>query len=271
LGCPDDEPLPPRFEVFKYDLDKQEWDDSSLNAFLKAQKPPIPTDIWIHGNRTDAEMAREIGIDVYQQLTAGASGDKPIRFVIYSWQGAPTKGIKEDARRKAARTNSEGFYLAWLVNQINHAVPVNIIGYSFGARIATGALHLLGGGTLCGHSPPKPIEPRAPMQCVLIAAAVNNDWLAVGHAHGDALPVVQRMLALNNGCDRALKHYPVIDPCNRPEALGYTGAVGPLGDNAAKLRQFDMCCAVGKQHYWGSYFYNSSIVAKIRPYVGLAN
>ncbi len=77
------------------------------------------------------------------------------------------------------------------------------------------------------------------------------------------------MLALNNGCDRALKHYGAIDPCYRPEALGYTGAVGPLGENGKKLFEIDMCCAVGKEHNWRSYFYNPNVVARMWPYVGL--
>jgi hypothetical protein len=82
---------------------------------------------------------------------------------------------------------------------------------------------------------------------------------------------VDRMLSLNNTCDRALKRYGVIDPCNRPEALGYTGAIGPLGENRRKLREIDMCCAVGKAHDWERYFYNPSIVARMRPYVGLGD
>src|SRR5262249_21708807 len=145
-----------------------------------------------------------------------------------------------DAREKAARTNADGYYLAWLVNAIDPSVPVNFIGYSFGARITTGALQLLGGGTLCGWSLPKPIHPRAPMQAIIIAAAVNNDWLAIGRPHSQALPTVDRMLALNNYCDRALKHYAAIDPCSQPQSLGYTGAVGPLGENAYKLKQMNM-------------------------------
>src|SRR5262249_26462123 len=36
LGCPDDEPLPPRFEVFRYNMDLHEWDASTLDAFLAA-------------------------------------------------------------------------------------------------------------------------------------------------------------------------------------------------------------------------------------------
>ncbi len=133
----------------------------------------------------------------------------------------------------------------------------------------TGALELLAGGSLMGRTLPDRVEHRATMQSVIIAAALNDDWLAMGRPHGQALEATERMLALNNGCDRALKHYGVVDPCTHPEALGYTGVIGPLGDNGRKLYEIDLCCTVGKQHNWRSYFYNPSVVARMRPYVGL--
>ncbi|HTQ40812.1 MAG TPA: hypothetical protein VMJ32_17455 [Pirellulales bacterium] len=269
LGCPNDEANPPQFQVWQYDLNAHQWNSSTQAAFLASNRPALPTVFWVHGNRKYADEAREDGMEVYDQLTTGVSGDRPIRFVIYSWPAVPVRGLREDAREKAIRTNADGYYLAALVNQIDPHVSVDLIGYSFGARIVTGALHILGGGDICGWSLPHPIKRLAPLQAVLVAPAVNNDWLAIGHAHGKALVAVDRMLSLNNYCDRALKHYAAIDPCTKPVALGYTGAVGYLGENGSKLRQFNMCCAVGKQHYWGNYFYNPGIVAMIRPYVGL--
>jgi len=270
LGCPDNEASPLQLETQQFDLSSHIWNASSLDAFLAASDPAKPTVVWVHGNWKDAGTARGEGLEVYQQLTSGVAGH-PIRFVIFSWPANRTRGLREDARRKYYRTNSDSYYLAWLVSQIDPKFPVDFVGLSFGAKVVIGALHVLGGGTLAGHALPQPIAARAPIQAVPICAAVNSDALAIGRSNGQALPVVSRMLALNNGCDRALKHYPAVDPCNRPQALGYTGAVGPLGENAGKLRQVDLCCAVGKEHYWGAYFYNPSIVARMRPYLGLAD
>jgi hypothetical protein len=271
LGCPSNEPTPPPMQVWRYDCDANFWNASTLDELLEAQEPSMPTVFWVHGNRIMPGEAQSQGLSVYRQLTRGVSGDKPIRFVIFSWPSSPIHGLREDARAKAARTNYDGHYLGWLVNEIDPKVSVNFIGYSFGSRIVTGALHLLGGGALFGRVLPDPIEKRAPMQAVLIASAVHNNWMAIGWPHGQALIVVDRMLALNNSCDRALKRYGVVDPCNRPQALGYTGAYGPFGENGRKLTQRDMCCWVGKEHNWENYFYNPSIVALIRPYVGLAD
>jgi hypothetical protein len=270
LGCPGNETGPPQLEAWQLDLNNHTWNSSSQDAFLAASDPTMPTVFWVHGNWKDAGTAREEGLEVYQQLT-NCAADRPIRFVIFSWPANRTRGLREDARRKYYRTNFDSYYLASLVSQINPKVPVDFVGFSFGAKVVTGALHVLGGGTLAGHALPQPMAARAPMQAVPICAAVNNDALAVGRSNGQALPVVSRMLALNNGCDRALKHYSAVDPCSRPQALGYTGAVGPLGASASKLREVDLCCAVGKEHYWGAYFYNPSIVARMRPYLGLAD
>ncbi len=271
LGCPDIAGETPfNFRVSRLELASNRWVTASLEEFIAAQQPDMPSVFYVHGNRLEAGEDQQQGLSVYRQLTRGVSGELPIRFVIYAWPAAPTPGVLEDARRKAARTNIEGFYLAWLVDQLDPQVPVDFIGYSFGGRIVTGALHLLAGGALTGRALPEPRQPRAPMEAVLLAAAVDNDWLAIGRPHGEALDAVDEMLALNNHCDRALKRYGKIDPCNHRVALGLTGAVGPLGDNGGKLRQVDICCIVGKSHDWENFFYTPSLVRRIRPYVGLA-
>jgi hypothetical protein len=265
LGCPNCEQ--PQLCVCQHDCEAGRWNTSSLENFLAADDATKPTVIWIHGNRLDANYVRSQGISVYHQLTRGVSGEFPIRFVIFSWPADPTKGLVEDARRKAARTNVDGYYLAWLVTQIDAEVPVNFVGHSFGAKITTGALQLLGGGPLAGRTLPEPIEKRAPMEAVLLAAALPSSSLAIGRQNGEALDAVDKMLAMNNHCDMALKRYPKVE-CT--SALGYTGAFGPLGENGAKLYQTDVCCAIGKSHGWESYFYSPNLVWQMRPYLGLA-
>ncbi len=159
LGCPDNETAPYNIGVMQYNFAAHQWLASSLQDFLAAQEPSKPDVFWIHGNRIEADEAREEGFQVYEQLT-NCAPDHPIRFIIFSWPSAPISGLVEDARVKATRTNLDGYYLAWLVNQIDHRVPVDIIGYSFGARIATGTLHILGGGALFGRTLPEPLVPQ---------------------------------------------------------------------------------------------------------------
>ena len=182
LGCPDCEPSPPAPRVWQFDLKSDQWNESSLAAFFAAQDSSKPDVFYIHGNRVESGEDREEGLAIYHQLTAGVP-DRPIRYVIYSWPSAPIHGIVEDAREKAVRTNADGYYLAWLISRIDPRVSVDLIGYSFGARVVTGALHVLAGGSLFGQMLEKP-APKRHMQTILVAAAVNNDWLAIGRPHG---------------------------------------------------------------------------------------
>ena len=84
------------------------------------------------------------------------------------------------------------------------------MGYSFGARISTGTLHLLGGGSINGRSLPlEPAPNRAPRRAVLLAAAVGRDALAPGHRHSDRrLGQVDRMVITVNPRDRVLAVLP---------------------------------------------------------------
>jgi hypothetical protein len=147
-------------------------------------------------------------------------------------------------------------------------VPIGLAGYSFGARVATGAIHLMGGGQLLGSS--LKLDPKAgrPMiSAVLLAAAEDDGWLAPGAPNGLTVPTVDRMLLLNNGCDSALKHYPLMDRCFRASALGYVG----LATSDPKIEQFDECCTVGSEHNWANYFCNECLDALMRPYLYLAD
>ena len=85
-----------------------------------------------------------------------------------------------------------------------------------------------------------------------------------------ALKSVERMLLINNGCDRILSHYRLL-ACDRhgPPALGYCGVRGisALGPEGEKVRQFDACCDVGNRHWWRLYICSDSVMGQIRATV----
>ena len=85
---------------------------------------------------------------MYRLLTAGVDDATPIRFVIWSWPSAQVRGQLRDVRTKANRTELAGYCLAWVLTHLPETQQVSLLGYSFGARIATGAMHLVGGGEL---------------------------------------------------------------------------------------------------------------------------
>ena len=135
----------------------------------------------------------------------------------------------------------------------------------------TGALHLLGGGNLCGMRLEARVHPqRAPMQVVLLAAAMDNDWLLPGHFHGQAISQVRAMLLVNNGCDRLLQRYQLLYPGRGCEqALGYNGlALGCLNpDDRDKVTQVDACCQVGSQHVFINYVESPDLLDRMRAYL----
>jgi len=173
-------------------------------------------------------------------------------------------------REHADRADSDAWYLGWLLNRMNPDVKVGLAGYSFGARVVTGAMHLLGGGELCGMRlaggaaglPSADTASRRVVRGVLLAAAEDSRWLDAGAPNGQAIPLADHLLLLNNGCDRALRLYPHLYRCDRADALGY---VGFRGDGDDKVEQMNVCCLVGKRHDWAKYFDNPALIAQMRP------
>lgn len=234
-----------------------QWKETDAAALAASNNAAIPTMIYVHGNRTDANEAVNEGWQVYQQISAQAAG-QPMRFIIWSWPADRIHGVLQDVRAKAYRSDVDAYLLAQVVSTMSPAVRVNYIGYSFGARIITGALHMLAGGELCGHVLAQ-APSRAPMRAVLLAAALDCDWLLPGHRHDRALVLTEHMLITVNCADPALKRYGAIYSLHGgPSALGYTGPAWPsmLGTEAQKLEPVDVSCIVGHTHDWNRYLWS---------------
>jgi hypothetical protein len=269
LGCTVAIDSPPNFQVQRRSAEGS-WTNSSIDEFLATDDPGIATCIVIHGNQVDYSYAVEQGMLAYRQLTVGLPPEQPIRFVIWSWPSDRIHGLLKDVRLKASRTTGESKYLAWMLHRLNPETPVSLVGFSFGARIATGALHVLAGGSLNGFSLPPVSGTRTPIRVVLVAAGLHNDWLAEGRTHGQALEVVDWMLLINNSCDMALKRYRFLDTCRDAEALGYTGPAG-WSPHYGKIREFDACCDLGKAHDWNRYLNSGRYAALMRQQIWRAN
>ena len=251
------------------------WAAASAAEFLASDDPAVPTTFFPHGNRIDHCMAFTVGWKVYANLARQAPTAEPLRFVLWSWPSDRIQGGQvQDVRVKAARTNVGGYHMAWFLDQLDPQVRVNLIGYSFGARIVTGSLHLLGGGSIGQYTlTNRQHLDRTPLRAVLQAAALDNDWLLPGRRHGQALSQLDQLLLINNSCDQVLRRYARLYGQRKncgPQALGYTGFAG-LGSlsaiDRAKVRQVDACCHVGKQHDWARYAGSPSLNASMAPYV----
>lgn len=241
------------------------WSDAPLEELLSADSPRHVTSVLVHGNDTDSKLAIAKGFEVYRTLVRKSPADQRVRLIVWSWPSDHIRGpFREDARIKAQRTNIEAYYLAKFLERHSGARPISLVGYSFGARIITGALHLFGGGTLEGRRLARHGQtPRPPIHAVLMAAALDRDWLLPGRQHGRALSVVERMVVLVNPQDRVLKWYRFLSPGE--QALGSTGLADDqrLGADRKKLVHVDVAHAVGNKHGWPSYIGSREIVERL--------
>jgi hypothetical protein len=157
---------------------------------------------------------------------------------------------------KAARTTPVGWQLAWAVNQLPQESPVTLVGYSYGARVVTGALHLLSGGSMGElklYEPRNPLRP--PLRAALVAAAVDAAWLRPGGYHGQAVDAVESLTLVNNQLDPAMRFFHLPVENRHARALGYAGlrATSAWGDAAGRIHSFDVTGSVGRHHAIAEY------------------
>ena len=254
--CDDPGAAPAGLCYWRLDDDCQ-WSPAEAADFLATDAAATPTVVFIHGNRTDADEAIVKGWYAYEVIRA-ESGCRPFRYVIWSWPAERVcRRTRPDTQLKVDYSDVESYYLAQWLDQLQPGVKVSLIGHSFGPRIITGALHLLAGGEVAGRSlPPGTVAAwaggkRNPVRAVLLASALDADWLAPSGCHGRALLLAEQMLVTCNGCDRVLRWYPRLYGRGGPEALGF---VGPCGiDDAENVEVVDVACTVGKIHDWRNY------------------
>jgi pimeloyl-ACP methyl ester carboxylesterase len=265
LGCDLDRQFQ-NLNYWRFDSEKR-WVKSSLAELKDAEKHPIATTIFVHGNRISSSEAFPKGLSAYRALVQCAD-DIPVRFIVWSWPSEPIDGLVDDARIKAARTTPAAYYLAWFIDQLSSTKAVGLWGHSYGARIITGALHVLGGGRLGGYRPlALTHKDREKMRGVLVASALDNDWLLEGRFHGRAMKQVDRILLVNNSCDAVLKRYHwIYDRRACQQALGYTGLAGGrlMGDTRGKIIQIDACCQIGRDHMLAAYLCAPGLLARMR-------
>ena len=244
--------------------------ENDLSGFLSGFDQRVPTIVYVHGNRVESHEAETLGRHVLAVLTSCRPDGGNYRFVLWSWPSGRCGRLVWDARVKAHRSDVHGYYLAWVIDQAPPDVPVSLIGFSYGARLISGALHLLGGGSLDGrelplHDKPEPVRLRA----TFVAAALDNHWLLPGKRHGRALGPIQRLLVLKNRRDLVLKRYRWLDPRHGSNALGNTGLFAPwrVGPDLAKIDQVDVSRSVGAGHNERRYLESHAFRAYAGTYV----
>jgi hypothetical protein len=248
----------PAFRVYQFDRCGR-FNHASLDALL-SEETSAPIDlIYIHGNRMPADQIITRALFVYRHVVRfRPPGGPPIRFLVWSWPSEQQGLALRDVRIKAARTNAQGLYLAWLLReQFQRGRVQRLVGFSFGGRVATGALHALAGGSLARRSLPGETIQGAGIGVGLLAPAIGEDWLMEGHQHGRATKNIGHLTLLFNRRDAVLKRYPLLDPVSGVEALGFRGprSFGKRFDGSS-VPLFQMNCSdtVGLRHSEEAYY-----------------
>lgn len=237
------------------------WREASLAEFLADDDPSTVTVFFLHGNNVEAEDATGMGLAWYRRVVQHGCAPCRVRFVIWSWPSQrELPRVVRDVRAKAPRSEAHGFYVAWVIAQMDPSAPVSLVGYSYGARSIATALHLLGGGTWCHQR--LPFSPsRRPMHAVLAAAAIDANDLAPRGMHGQAMNVVDRVLVFVNPLDPVLKFYPRLEPRRRIPAMG---SAGVWGVRDPRIEQLDVRHIIGRHHDWRRYVGSPRLTAYMR-------
>jgi hypothetical protein len=248
----------------------QGWIPSSFNALVAAGGHSTLTTVFVHGNDTDADFALRGGTGLYGQVVESASGPAPAtRFVIWSWpnQGTTIR-VRKTTQASAARLGIEGYFLGNCLRWLAPQGPTSVVGYSSGAGVVTGGLHMLGGGMLEGRRLITPAPPEASkIHALLLGAATPNDWLMPGMPHERAWTQLERIVITVNANDAVLQWYPMLWGRGGPMALGVTGILdrARLGFAQSKLVELDLRAAMNRNHGW-KYYTASPEVAKLLRY-----
>jgi len=245
------------------------WKETELDQFLDTQKMADKVTIfYVHGNRKNADQAVDEGRLVYRGLLQSRPHMQPLRFVIWSWPSERIRGIVRDARVKAYRADVHAVHLGKLLTQLEQHAPqdlqISIVGYSFGARLALGALHLWAGGELGGTRLDQRDEPHhIRARVTLLAAAEHNYWLQPGAYHGDALRRIDHLILVRNSRDPVLKRYWLMNVHSRPRALGYTGIAGLslISGGEQRIEHYNLN---NRSHNLNAYFYWDYYVEPMR-------
>lgn len=260
--CEDD---PPPLKVWQWSCPRGRWQKLSVDYFLEQHNQPI-TFFFFHGNRINSWAAVDLGWYAYDALVARAADEQPIRYVIWSWPSTEIQGQLRDLRYKADRTDAEGYYLGWLLSKVNPGTKISLMGFSYGARVITGGLHVAAGGDLCGMSlPPDAPAVERRTRTVLMAGALHSHWLYPDCYHGRAMDATDRLCNLCNGCDSILHRYHWVFKGQRPDALGYTGL--PWQHESGRIDEFETCNCVGKTHDSLMYLDCPTLVELSQKYV----
>ncbi|MCA9129721.1 MAG: alpha/beta hydrolase [Planctomycetales bacterium] len=238
--------------VSKFDCS---WQIASLDQLVAdcEANPQRRIVIYSHGNWMEYGEARQRALMIFRMMCA--CHNQPLTFIAFTWPSERDQGFAKDIRGKKDLIDIESYYLASLITLLPADQPIGIMGFSFGTRVVSGALHLLGGGTLGGRGIMQSDAERPPYRVSLYAGAFDRDAFTSGGEYRCGLTNVEQLVNLFNSDDPVLRRFHFFERGSSPTAAGYRGLLIPCSvPNSSgiaglfpSITQYD-CRAIGRSH-----------------------
>lgn len=245
-------------------------------TFANWLEPGIPLCVIVHGSFVGWDGIVEQSPAMFRWMRRAAP-DRPIQVVFFSWPSESPRAIVPnfDIGILGRRSARNGMYLSRLLSDVPPETPVTFVGHSHGARVVSGALHFMGGGSI-EECPPDPAAIALPhrVRAVLLAAAIDHHWLDPGQQYGRALVRADSIVNMKNRGDTALSFYTMRSFVSA-EALARIGWTARdrarMGWLSAKAIEIDISNMVGWGHMWHHYSSRPAIARTMMPYVYYAD
>jgi hypothetical protein len=241
-------------------------------AFMASIRPDRPICFVVHGSYNRWGDVVEESRKIHRWLK-NTSPTSPLQVVFFTW---PADGnmpylLPVDIAVLGRRSAAHSIFLAKLITQLPQEQQVSIVGHSHGSRATVATLHLLAGGKLEeGQVLPAGCTCPPHLRAVLIAAAIDHNWLNPGQRYDRALKVPDRVLLIRNSKDGWLTAYQARKVWGE-RAMGKDGlsradraALGPAGK---KLVELDAAQFAGYSHSFEEFHHRAELGAALRPYV----
>ncbi|WP_105353375.1 hypothetical protein [Blastopirellula marina] len=242
------------------------WVSIDWKEFTAAESPGGLTSVYVHGNWMDSYWAQRRGWEMYHEVTRDLSMEQKIRHVIWSWPTQEEKHALRSVREHTVRADDDAYYLASYLRTLPTSEQVSISAFSLGARVVTGACHLIGGGALHGRVLEKTEPNEKGYRIALFSAGDSYSAIWPGGHHGQALQVVDRLYNAFNSADRVLKHYKLASQRKGDQAAGYIG-FSLTSDQRQKVEQVNAANILGKEHSWDNVVCAYCLMERGRDYL----
>ncbi|MBB3210190.1 dienelactone hydrolase [Rhodopirellula rubra] len=256
-------------------VDGSRWQSESPHSLLGSDPTGWnrPVVIFVHGNRWDLNTAIRRGLQGYDQTIVPWDEAPSIRYVIWTWPADEIPGPIRDVRVKASKADQHSFHLARFLNGISPQTPISLMGFSYGGRVALGALHLMGGGRVdgCGLETTTGMTPAGypshRVNLTLVVPAIRNSCL-IG-TRSKAYSQINHLFLVYNSRDKYLGLFKFTRFSGKTPALGYTGICGlnRLADHPYRVDQFNASRAVGAEHSFLEYISDHRVEARLRNHL----